>query len=59
MREWWRDLTDLVLPAECGGCGRARSVLCPGCRTALSGAPPRIDSRFNIAEYFLPMAVII
>ncbi|MBD2818203.1 hypothetical protein ID867_11100 [Streptomyces parvulus] len=35
------DLTDLVLPAECGGCGSARSVLCPGCRTALSGAPPR------------------
>ncbi|MFA0838543.1 ComF family protein [Streptomyces rochei] len=41
VREWWRDLTDLVLPAECGGCGSARSVLCPGCRTALSGAPPR------------------
>ncbi|MFC7985487.1 ComF family protein [Streptomyces sp. NPDC057336] len=40
MREWWRDLTDLVLPAECGGCGRARSVLCPRCRTALSGAAP-------------------
>ncbi|NEC76878.1 ComF family protein, partial [Streptomyces rochei] len=41
VREWWRDLTDLVLPAECGGCGRAWSVLCAGCRTALSGAPPR------------------
>ncbi|MFB7089875.1 ComF family protein [Streptomyces sp. NPDC056296] len=41
MREWWRDLTDLVLPAECGGCGRARTVLCPRCRTALSGAAPR------------------
>ncbi|MFJ8144987.1 ComF family protein [Streptomyces sp. NPDC096094] len=40
-REWWRDLTDLVLPAECGGCGRARTVLCPRCRTALSGAAPR------------------
>lgn len=40
VREWWRDLTDLVLPAECGGCGRARSVLCPRCRTALSGAAP-------------------
>ncbi|WP_399885771.1 ComF family protein [Streptomyces sp. BBFR51] len=40
LREWWRDLTDLVLPAECGGCGRARAVLCPRCRTALDGAPP-------------------
>ncbi|WP_254395699.1 ComF family protein [Streptomyces sp. AC512_CC834] len=40
LRGWWRDLTDLVLPAECGGCGRARAVLCPRCRTALSGAPP-------------------
>src|ERR1044072_7831417 len=41
MRGWWRDLTDLVLPAECGGCGRPRTVLCPECRAALSGAVPR------------------
>ncbi|MER7777096.1 ComF family protein [Streptomyces sp. NPDC096191] len=41
LREWWRDLTDLVLPAECGGCGRTRAVLCPRCRTALSGSEPR------------------
>ncbi|MFC9885467.1 ComF family protein [Streptomyces pilosus] len=41
MRDWWQDLTDLVLPAECGGCGRPRAVLCAACRTALSGAAPR------------------
>ncbi|MHA5049763.1 ComF family protein [Streptomyces sp. SD15] len=41
MRGWWQDLTDLVLPAECGGCGRLRTVLCPECRAALSGAAPR------------------
>ncbi|MET7698958.1 ComF family protein [Streptomyces sp. NPDC005485] len=40
MRGWWQDLTDLVLPAECGGCGRPRAVLCPECRAALSGAVP-------------------
>ncbi|MET7381068.1 ComF family protein [Streptomyces sp. NPDC005526] len=40
MRGWWRDLTDLVLPTECGGCGRPRTVLCPECRAALSGAAP-------------------
>ncbi|MFE7764492.1 ComF family protein [Streptomyces sp. NPDC057438] len=40
MRGWWRDLTDLVLPAECGGCGRPRAVLCPECRAALTGAAP-------------------
>ncbi|WP_333744699.1 ComF family protein [Streptomyces ardesiacus] len=40
-RGWWTDLTDLVLPAECGGCGRARTVLCSRCGTALSGDPPR------------------
>ncbi|GGY49348.1 ComF family protein [Streptomyces djakartensis] len=38
MRGWWQDLTDLVLPAECGGCGRPRAVLCPECRAVLSGA---------------------
>ncbi|MEV0226680.1 ComF family protein [Streptomyces sp. NPDC050704] len=41
MRGWWQDLTDLVLPAECGGCGRPRTVLCPECRAALMGAVPR------------------
>ncbi len=38
MRGWWQDLTDLVLPAECGGCGRTRAVLCQECRAVLSGA---------------------
>ncbi|MFH8464061.1 ComF family protein [Streptomyces sp. NPDC017991] len=43
MRGWWRDLTDLVLPTECGGCGRPRTVLCPKCRAALTGdAPGRV-----------------
>ncbi|MEV5989273.1 ComF family protein [Streptomyces sp. NPDC052051] len=47
MRGWWQrltgDLTDLVLPAECGGCGRPRAVLCPECRAALHGrAPSRV-----------------
>ncbi|MFE9440846.1 ComF family protein [Streptomyces sp. NPDC006602] len=41
MRGWWQDLTDLVLPAECGGCGRPRTVFCPDCRAVLSGAVPR------------------
>ncbi|MDG9720289.1 ComF family protein [Streptomyces sp. DH24] len=40
MRGWWQDLTDLVLPAECGGCGMPRTVLCPECRAALNGAVP-------------------
>ncbi|MFJ9543550.1 ComF family protein [Streptomyces sp. NPDC101225] len=40
MRGWWQDLTDLVLPAECGGCGMPRTVLCAKCRAALSGAAP-------------------
>ncbi|MEU9182967.1 ComF family protein [Streptomyces sp. NPDC048484] len=40
MRGWWQDLTDLVLPAECGGCGRPRTVLCPECRAALMGEVP-------------------
>ncbi|POX46554.1 hypothetical protein C3489_31650 [Streptomyces sp. Ru71] len=40
MRGWWQDLTDLVLPAECAGCGRPRAVLCARCHAALSGAAP-------------------
>ncbi|KUN77336.1 hypothetical protein AQJ66_34020 [Streptomyces bungoensis] len=41
MRGWWQDLTDLVLPTECAGCGAPRTVLCPRCRSALGGAGPR------------------
>ncbi|MFH8805177.1 ComF family protein [Streptomyces sp. NPDC017936] len=41
VRRWWQELTGLVLPAECAGCGRARTALCPRCRTALAGAAPR------------------
>ncbi|MEU0675616.1 ComF family protein [Streptomyces sp. NPDC006172] len=41
VRRWWQELASLILPAECAGCGRARVMLCPACRTALSGAGPR------------------
>ncbi|MEU6001525.1 MULTISPECIES: ComF family protein [unclassified Streptomyces] len=40
MPGWWRDLTDLVLPAECGGCGTPRTALCAQCREALCGTVP-------------------
>ncbi|MFF8934259.1 ComF family protein [Streptomyces paradoxus] len=41
MRGWWQDLTDLVLPGECGGCGVPRTVLCARCRAVLSGGAAR------------------
>ncbi|MGW2620683.1 hypothetical protein ACWCZB_38620, partial [Streptomyces sp. NPDC001500] len=40
VRRWWQELAGLVLAAECGGCGEARTVLCPQCRTALGAAAP-------------------
>ncbi|MEG8281234.1 ComF family protein [Streptomyces sp. AHA2] len=36
-RDWLRELGDLVLPGECGGCGAPRGVLCGVCRAALGG----------------------
>ncbi|KUN01523.1 hypothetical protein AQI95_31925 [Streptomyces yokosukanensis] len=41
MRGWWRDLTDLVLPTDCAGCGAPRTALCPRCRAALCGRAPQ------------------
>ncbi|OIK27227.1 ComF family protein [Streptomyces malaysiense] len=41
MRGWLRDLTDLVLPTDCAGCGAPRTALCACCRTALAGSAPR------------------
>ncbi|HXR71063.1 hypothetical protein [Actinocrinis sp.] len=43
-RSWWAALLDLVLPAECAGCGRTGTGtvtegLCSTCAIALSGAP--------------------
>ena len=38
----WRDLADLVLPADCAGCGASRGTagLCAECHEALASAVP-------------------
>ncbi|MEU1317573.1 ComF family protein [Streptomyces tibetensis] len=61
MRGWWQDLTDLVLPGECGGCGVPRTVLCRRCRAVLSGGavhrvrpvpePPGLPWVYTAAPY--------
>ncbi|MFF2525949.1 ComF family protein [Streptomyces liangshanensis] len=40
MRGWWREITGLVLPVACGGCGSPRTPLCEDCRRALYGMWP-------------------
>ncbi|MEU8348404.1 ComF family protein [Streptomyces sp. NPDC048845] len=37
MGGWWQEITELVLPADCAGCGEPRTALCGRCRAALSG----------------------
>ncbi|MFD5730840.1 ComF family protein [Streptomyces sp. NPDC058368] len=41
MRGWWREISGLVLPVACGGCGRARTELCEACGARLYGGAPR------------------
>ncbi|MFE0426094.1 ComF family protein [Streptomyces sp. NPDC058953] len=41
MRGWWREISGLVLPAACGGCGVPRTPLCEECAAELYGAPAR------------------
>lgn len=41
MRGWWREISGLVLPAACGGCGIPRTQLCEECARALHGAAAR------------------
>ncbi|MFD7720018.1 ComF family protein [Streptomyces sp. NPDC059814] len=41
MRGWWREITGLVLPVACGGCGRPRTELCAECGAQLHGGVPR------------------
>ncbi|MEV0928500.1 ComF family protein [Streptomyces spongiicola] len=41
MRWWWGEISGLVLPAVCAGCGRSRTPLCEGCAAELAGPPAR------------------
>ncbi|MFF4080761.1 ComF family protein [Streptomyces sp. NPDC001777] len=41
MRGWWREISGLILPVSCGGCGRPRAELCEECRAELLGGAPR------------------
>ncbi|MFH8891183.1 ComF family protein [Streptomyces sp. NPDC017949] len=38
MRGWWQEISALVLPVDCAGCGAARALLCADCRSGLSGS---------------------
>ncbi|MEU8827408.1 ComF family protein [Streptomyces sp. NPDC048636] len=40
MRGWWQEMTDLVLPADCAGCGRPGGTLCDRCGGLLWGSGP-------------------
>ncbi|MFJ6807711.1 ComF family protein [Streptomyces anulatus] len=38
----WQELSGLLLPVACAGCGRPRTELCTACGAALHGAPARL-----------------
>jgi predicted amidophosphoribosyltransferase len=40
MRGWWQEITGLVLPVDCAGCGHPRTELCERCSGLLGGAVP-------------------
>ncbi|MEV0966547.1 ComF family protein [Streptomyces sp. NPDC049910] len=41
MRWWWGEISGLVLPAVCAGCGHSRTPLCEDCAEELAGPPAR------------------
>ncbi|MFI6349604.1 ComF family protein [Streptomyces sp. NPDC050560] len=41
LTRWWGELTGLVLPATCAGCGTPRTALCGRCRAELLGPRAR------------------
>lgn len=41
MRGWWQEISGLVLPVDCGGCGTPRTALCEECAGALYGTAAR------------------
>ncbi|MDT0426054.1 MULTISPECIES: ComF family protein [Streptomyces] len=50
MRAWWQEITGLVLPAACGGCGRPRTQLCAECAAELAAEPSRVRPAPEPAE---------
>ncbi|MEU6853531.1 phosphoribosyltransferase family protein [Actinacidiphila alni] len=45
MRGWWQEITGLVLPVDCAGCGRPRTELCERCRVLIGGAAGSVPVR--------------
>ncbi|MET9221578.1 ComF family protein [Streptomyces sp. NPDC003300] len=45
MRGWWQEITGLVLPVDCAGCGRPRTELCERCRVLIGGAAESVPVR--------------
>lgn len=41
MRGWWREISSLVLPTECAGCGRGRAGACEPCTAELRAGEVR------------------
>ncbi|MFF0448311.1 ComF family protein [Streptomyces sp. NPDC004609] len=41
MRGWWQEISGLVLPVACGGCGVPRTPLCERCAYELYGSAAR------------------
>lgn len=41
MRGWWQEISGLVLPVACAGCGTARTQLCEECALTLYGSVAR------------------
>lgn len=46
---WVSELADLVVPLECGGCGRPRHRWCTTCSETLSGVPTTVRTRADIS----------
>lgn len=45
---WASELADLLIPLECGGCGRPRDRWCPTCAQTLTGSPLRVRTRADL-----------
>lgn len=47
MRGWWQEITGLVLPVDCAGCGRPRTELCERCRVLIGAASGPVSGLGN------------
>lgn len=55
VRQWFRELANLIFPRSCAGCGEWDTVLCPECAAAIGGVWAEVSARAAALRVWRPL----